>query len=427
MAQSKACQEKQMPQSKVLLGPNSSRISTKLAKPSRFLFSCGIFVMTAVSAFARPQTSAAPAMGIQPDAAHPVLAIGAAAPDFALPGVDGKTHKLSEYAKSKVLAVVFECNSCAVSELYESRIEKLYQDYKSKGVALVAINPNNPDSVRLDEESFSDATDSLDDMKARAEFRHLDYPYLYDGEKQMVSTKYGPAATPQIFIFDQNRKLQYQGRIDDNMQESLVKSQDARKAIDALLAGQPVAVATTPAMGCSTKWNSRAADVKQELAKIEAEPVSVTMASKEDLTKLRTNPTGKLLLVNFWATWCGPCVSEFPDLQATYRMYRGRDLAMVMVSENDPDEKAGVIEFLKQQHASTTNMEFSLSDVYAMQESFDHMMGAAVPFTVLIAPNGDILYQEQGDVTIPALRRAILANLPDTKDYPGMQAYWSAQ
>ena len=205
-----------------------------------------------------------------------------------------------------------------------------------------------------------------------------------------------------------------------------MKSQDARNAIDALLAGQPVAVATTPALGCSTKWNSKAPDVAQELAKIETEPVSVTMASKDELTKLRANPTGKLLLVNFWATWCGPCVSEFPDLQATYRMYRGRDLAMVTVSENDPEEKDGVIEFLKQNHASTTNMEFALSDVYAMQESFDHMMGAAVPFTVLIAPNGDILYQEQGDVTILALRRAILANLPDAKDYPGLQAYWSA-
>ena len=134
---------------------------------------------------------------------HPVLAIGAAAPDFALPGVDGKTHKLSEYASAKVLAVVFECNSCPISELYESRIEKLYQDYKSKGVALVAINPNNPNSVRLDEESFTDVTDSLDDMKERAEFRHLDYPYLYDGDKQTVAMKYGPAATPQIFIFDQ--------------------------------------------------------------------------------------------------------------------------------------------------------------------------------------------------------------------------------
>ena len=419
-----------MPQLARLHGPNSSGISRQLAKPSRFLLliaAFAIFMMTAASGFARPQSSAAPAMGMQSDPAHPVLAIGAAAPDFALPGVDGKNHKLSDYAKSKVLAVVFECNSCAVSELYESRIEKLYQDYKSKGVALVAINPNNPDSVRLDEESFTDVTDSLDDMKARAEFRHLDYPYLYDGDKQTVAAKFGAAATPQIFIFDQSRKLQYQGRIDDNMQESLVKSRDARNAIDALLAGQPVAVATTPALGCSTKWNSKAADVKQELAKIETEPVTVTMASKEDLTKLRANPTGKFLLVNFWATWCGPCVSEFPDLQATYRMYRGHDFAMVTVSENDPAEKDGVIEFLKQQHASTTNMEFALDDVYAMQESFDHMMGAAVPFTVLIAPNGDILYQEQGDVTILALRRAILANLPDTKDYPGMQAYWSAQ
>jgi peroxiredoxin len=361
------------------------------------------------------------------DDAHQTLAIGASAPDFALPGVDGKTHKLSDYAKSKVLAVVFECNSCPVSELYESRIEKLYQDYKSKGVALVAINPNNPDSVRLDEETYTDVGDSLDDMKARAEFRHLDYPYLHDGDKQVVAMKYGPVATPHIFIFDQSRKLQYEGRIDDNMQESLAKSQDARNAIDALLAGQPVAVATTPAQGCSTKWNSKAADVKQELAKIETEPVTVTMASKDDLTKLRTNPTGKFLLVNFWATWCGPCVSEFPDLQATYRMYRNRDFAMVTVSENDPEEKDGVIDFLKQQHASTTNMEFALGDVYAMQESFDPMMGAAVPFTVLIAPNGDILYEEQGDVTILALRRAILANLPDTKDYPGLQAYWSAQ
>ena len=100
---------------------------------------------------------------------------------------------------------------------------------------------------------------------------------------------------------------------------------------------------------------------------------------------------------------------------------------MVTVSENDPTEKEDVTEFIKKEHASTTNMVFGLNDVYAMQESFDHLMGAAVPFTVLIAPNGDILYQEQGDVTILALRRAILASLPDPKEYPGLQAYWSAQ
>ena len=414
-------------------GPILEKNSRGCSLSWRFLLLIAVMLAAAIAVALPPSQArdqaqeAGPGVGIQPDTAHPVLAIGASAPDFALPGVDGKTHKLSEYASAKVLAVVFECNSCPVSQLYEARIEKLYQDYKSKGVALVAINPNNPDSVRLDEQAFTDVGDSLDDMKARAEYKHLDYPYLYDGDKQTVAMKYGPAATPHIFIFDQSRKLQYEGRIDDNLQESLVKSQDARNAIDALLAGQPVALATTPVLGCSTKWKSKAPGVAQELAKIETEPVSVTMASKDDLTKLRTNPTGKLLLVNFWATWCGPCVSEFPDLQATYRMYRNRDFAMVTVSENDPEEKDGVIDFLKQQHASTTNMEFALSDVYAMQESFDPMMGAAVPFTVLVAPNGDILYQEQGDVTIPALRRAILANLPDTKDYPGLQAYWSAQ
>jgi peroxiredoxin len=355
-----------------------------------------------------------------------LLAIGVSAPDFSLQGVDGKTHKLSDYAKAKVLAVVFNCDSCPVSQLYESRIEKLHEDYRDKGVALVAINPNNPNSLRLDEENYTDVGDSLEDMKVRAAVQHFDYPYLYDGDKQVVTAKYGPIATPNIFIFDRDRKLQYEGRIDDNVQESLVKSQDARNAIDALLAGQPVPVATTPVSGCSIKWLSMANAVKEETAEIESEPVNLTLASADDLKKLRANPTGKLLLVNFWATWCGPCVSEFPDLEDTYRMYRNRGLAMVSVSENDPEAKPHVLEFLQKQHASSINMQFASSDTAAMQEAFDHKMGAAVPYTLVIAPNGDVLYQEEGDVTILAMRQAILANLPDSKDYPGEQSYWSA-
>ena len=116
-------------------------------------------------------------------------------------------------------------------------------------------------------------------MKVRAEYKHLDYPYLYDGDKQTVAMKYGPVATPQTFIFDQARKLQYEGRIDDTLQDRLVKSQDAPSAIDALLAGQPIAVARTPAFGCATKWKSQSANVAEEMAKIEAEPVTVTLAT----------------------------------------------------------------------------------------------------------------------------------------------------
>ena len=174
--------------------------------------------------------------GIGANLEYPVLPIGSALPDFNLPGVDGKNHKASEYS-GKALAIVFESNHCPVSQLYESRIEKLHEDYKNKGVTLVAINPNNPKTVRLDELGYTDVTDSLPEMKMRAQFRGIDWPYLYDGDTQGVSMKFGAVATPHIFIFDQQRKLRYQGRIDDNQREELVKTQDARNAIDAVLAG----------------------------------------------------------------------------------------------------------------------------------------------------------------------------------------------
>lgn len=370
----------------------------------------------------------APLAGGAQEAAHeyPVLAMGAAAPAFTLPGVDGKNHKLSDYAKAKVLAVVFQCNTCPISQLYEVRIEKLYQDYRNKGVALVAINPNHPDATRLDEQAYSDVTDSLEDMKIRAKFRHLDYPYLYDGERQAAATKYGPSATPQIFIFDKDRKLRYQGRIDDNLQESLVKSQDARTAIDGVLAGQ-TAPDAAPVAGCSIKWAAKSAGVADAAAREDAAPVTLTEAGADDLKKLRANPTGKLLLVNFWATWCGPCVGEFPDLIATYRMYRNRGFDLVTVSENEPAEKTGVLKFLERQHASGRNLVFATSDTSALQEAFDHNMGAAVPFTVVLDADGDVVYQEEGALDILAARRAILASLPDDKAYPGMHAYWSAE
>ncbi|HXU49865.1 MAG TPA: redoxin domain-containing protein [Candidatus Binatia bacterium] len=354
------------------------------------------------------------------------MAIGAAAPDFNLPGVDGKTHKLSDYASAKVLAIVLESDHSPASQLYESRIRKLYEAYKDKGVAIVAISPDNPDAVAIDQMAYTDVGDHLEDMKEAAEYRHIDWPYLYDGDKQTVAKDLGATVTPEIFIFDQARKLQYRGRIDDNIDESLVKSRDAQNALDALLAGQAVAVATTEANGNSINWASGKAKAQAEIAKIETEPISVSLASKEELGKLRNNPTGKYLVVNFWATWCGPCVGEFPDLQDTFRMYRNRDLTFVTISENDPTEKAGVMDFLQKEHASSENYLFSDSNVYTMQAAFDPNMPGAVPVTLLLAPNADVLYQQVGDLDTMKLRRTILASLPDTKEYPGEQKYWSS-
>ncbi len=343
--------------------------------------------------------------------AHPILALGSPAPDFSLPGVDGKTHKLADYSASPVLVIVFTCNHCPIASIYETRIQKLADDYGPKGVAVVAVQPNDPNAIRVDELDSADTSDTLDEMKIRVEYKHLRYPYLYDGETQSLARALGPQATPHVF------------RVDNSYREELVKTQDARNAIDALLAGQPVAVAQTGVFGCSTKWAEKQANRIADQKKIDAEPVALGMASADELKKLRANPTGKLLLVSFWATWCGPCVHEFPDLETTYRMYRVRDFDLVTVATNMPDEKPGVLKMLEKQHASSRNLLFASEDTYALQAAFDPKWQSAVPYTVLIAPNGKIVYERQGDIDFLELRRTILANLQ--ADYIGFQKYWT--
>jgi thiol-disulfide isomerase/thioredoxin len=357
--------------------------------------------------------------------AHPILAIGSPVPDFSLPGVDGSVHKLSDYAASKILVIVFMCNHCPIASIYEERVQRLADEYGPKGVAVVAIQPNDPEAIRVDELDSADTSDSLDEMKIRVQYKHLRYPYLYDGETQAVARALGPQATPHVFVFDKDRKLRYQGRFDNSYREELVKSRDARNAVDALLEGKLVPVEQTGVFGCSTKWKEKQEARIADQKKIEAEPVRLELATAEDLQKLHLNPSGKLLLVSFWATWCGPCVHEFPDVETTYRMYRVRDFDLVTVSTNMPDEKAGVLKMLLKQHASSQNLLFASDDTYSLQAAFDPKWKTGVPYTVLIAPGGKILYERQGDIDFLELRRTILANMP--ADYIGFQKYWTLE
>src|SRR5579883_1757879 len=140
------------------------------------------------------------------------------------------------------------------------------------------------------------------------------------------------------------------------------------------------------------------------MERIEAEPVQLQAATADDLRKLRQNNTGKVLLVNFWATWCGPCIEEFPQIEETWRMYRRRDFDLVTVSVNYPDEKAGVMKLLNEQHASSRNLQFATDDTYGLQAAFEPTWNAGVPFTMVILPGGKVVYQEQGSVDILAMR-----------------------
>lgn len=358
------------------------------------------------------------------DDAHPILALGSHAPNFELPGVDGKIHKLADYDASPILVVVFTCNHCPIAQMYEQRIAQLAADYNDRGVAVVAIEPNDPSAIRIDELDSSDTSDSLEEMKIRAQFKHLTYPYLYDGETQAVTRAYGPQATPHVFVFDRERRLRYEGRMDNSYRVEQVKSREARDAIDALLAHREPAVQHTGVFGCSTKWKEKQVARDEALRKIEAQPARLEMASADELKKLRANATDKTLLVSFWATWCGSCIHEFPDMQDTFRMYSVRDLELVTVAANLPDEKPSVQRILDKMHATSRNLLFASDDTAAMQAAFDPAWQSAVPYTVLIAPGGKVLYLKQGEVDILELRRTILANLP--AEYEGFNKYWAA-
>ena len=320
------------------------------------------------------------------------LEIGAYAPDFNLPGVDGKQYKLHDFDRARILVVIFTCNHCPTAQAYEGRIKQLYADYKDKGVALVAINPNNPDAIRLDELGYTDLSDSFDEMKIRAKEHGFQFPYLYDGETQKVARAYGVLATPHVFIFDRDRKLRYEGHIDDS-EVKQVHHQDARDAIDALLAGKPVPVARTHVFGCSTKWIDKSDSAKRAIEKWNQEPVTLETIDARGVTTLAHNDTKNLRLINVWATWCGPCVAELPELIDLQRMYRGRGFELVTLSADDPATKSHVLDFLKQRHIAATNYLFNSDDHDALINALDKKWEGPLPHTLLVAPGGKVIYR----------------------------------
>lgn len=340
---------------------------------------------------------------------HPTLPIGAKAPDFNLKGVDDKMYNLTSFSDKKILVIVFTCNHCPTAQAYEDRIIKMTNNYAAKGVGVVAISPNDPGSITLSELDYTDLSDSFEEMKVRAAEKKFNFPYLYDGDQQDAAKAYGPVATPHVFILDSERRLRYEGRIDDVEDPTKTpKNFDARNAIEALLNNKKVNPETTKVFGCSVKWVEKSDWINKAKEQWAKEPVQLESIDEKGVRAVLKNDSKKLRLVNVWATWCGPCVSEFPDFITIYRMYRKRDFEFVSISADAPGKKEKALEFLKEQQASNKNYIFSEEDKYKLIEAVDPKWRGALPYTILVEPGGKIVYAKQGPIDPRLMKKAIV-------------------
>ena len=177
------------------------------------------------------------------------IALATDAPNFDLPGVDEQQHTLDRYADKPALAVVWSCNHCPYVQAWEGRMVALQREFGDRGFQLVAISSNDADNY---------PDDAFDKLAARWRERGYGFPYLHD-EGQDVAHAFGAVCTPDIFVYDRDRRLAYRGRIDDSWKdESRVTRRELAEAIEALVAGQRPSREQRPSMGCSIKWRQAA-------------------------------------------------------------------------------------------------------------------------------------------------------------------------
>ncbi len=349
---------------------------------------------------------------LAPQDKNPVpLALGTAAPDFDLPGVDGRRYALKDFADKKLLLVLFDTVHCPTSQAYEERIKKIAEEYPPRGVGIVSISPNHPQSVRLDELGYTDLDDSFESMKIRARDHKFNFPFCFDGEPNKVSQAYGPKATPHAFVFDAERKLRYQGGIDDSEFPERVKVHHLRNALDALLEGKEPPAATTRVFGCSTKWPNKQPSAIEYAQRIAAEPVAVEAATPEQLKEIR-GAAGKVRLFHVFST------ADASQLQAAvtmYHMYRRRNFQFVPVAVEGEEKKDAVLAALKGNPPAGKNRNLLVPDPGKVREALDPEWDGKLPYTLVVGATGDVLYRKTGALDELACRRAVVRNLTDDR------------
>lgn len=335
------------------------------------------------------------------------LPIGSPIPDFTLPGVDGRSHSLRDFAAARVLVIVFTCNHCPTAQAYERRIMQLHARYQGRPVALVAISPNDPLALRPDEQSHSDLGDSFDEMKLRATARGFAFPYLYDGGTQAFSRALGAQATPHVFIFDRERKLRYQGGIDEPGADP-EERQFARDAIDALLEDKPVTLPVTRAFGCSVKWSGIRAAVQRAQEESDARPVGLRPLLADEARQLVHDDARPALVIGLWDSTSEAGRRMLTGLVAIHRIHARRGVQVITLCLDPGGAGERVTGLLTAAHASCDNYHVGTGDPAALAKVCDPEWQGGKPHVLVIVPGKGVVYRKSGETEVTEIRRVLI-------------------
>ena len=335
-------------------------------------------------------------------AAQPAkVTVGQPAPDFALKDTTGKAHALKAY-RGQTVVIGFVGTKCPIANAYITRMNGIAAEYKAKNVVFFGINSNVNEPLKL--------------VKEHAAKAKYVFSILKDASN-VVADSYGATVTPEMYIIDGAGVLRYHGRVDNASDEKRVERHDLRVALDEMLAGKTISKADLKAFGCVIKRagvteTQMLSKPLQKPATAPATTSPVALLKPADFNKLRTDSQGKVLLINFWATWCAPCVAEFPEFVMIDKTYRAKGVRMVSISTDEKSDLAGaVIPFLKKQKAEFESFLSDADDPQELIDVVDKNWSGALPATFVFDKQGKIVFTKYGIIDREELLKALDAAL----------------
>jgi peroxiredoxin len=335
-------------------------------KIQRIAFVASVLFVLSLTTFAQPNK----------------LTVGQPAPDFALKDTTGKAHSLKAY-RGQTVVIGFVGTKCPIANAYITRMNGIAAEYKAKNVVFLGVNSNVNEPLKLVKEHAA---------KAKYVFSIL------KDDSNVVADAYGASVTPEMYIVDGDGVLRYHGRVDNASDERRVERHDLRVALDEMLAGKAISKADLKAFGCVIKRAGVTETTKlQKPVQAPATASPIALLKPADFDKLKAASQGKVLLINFWATWCAPCVAEFPEFVMIDKNYRAKGVRTVSISTDEKsDIESAVIPFLKKQKAEFESFVSDADDPQLLIDVVDKNWSGALPATFVFDQQGKLIYTRYG-------------------------------